>query len=98
MGFIFDESQLIDQAQNRNILRWQKLHITPKRDKSAAHIMLINIIINEFANRSEALKLLWLFKFHFRGIEDHKVSLMHSLQRCCFTVIRLDESASHTSL
>src|SRR5215208_1827071 len=98
MSLIFDEGQLIDQWQNRNILRWQEGYIATKGNKSAPHIELINVFVHNFSDGCEALKFLGLVIFQLRGIKDDPISRMHSFQRRGFAMICLDKSVSYSAL
>jgi len=98
MSLIFNKSQLIDQRQDRNILRWQESYIAAKRDESAAHVGLVNGFIRDFADGGETLKFFRFIIFQFWGIKDHPIARLHPLQGRGFAMIGLDKSASQSAL
>ena len=57
MSLVRDEGQVVNKREDRNVLYRQKTDIAAKGDKSAAHIVLVNILIRDPANGSEALTL-----------------------------------------
>jgi hypothetical protein len=75
-----------------------KNHLAAKRDKAAAHIVLINILVDDPANGREALKFSGLFAFQLRGIENDPRTEVHPLQWRGFAMIGLDKSASQAAL
>ena len=98
MSLVLDKGQIVDQWKDGNILRGQKSHIAAKWDKSAAHIMLINIFIRDFANGGKALKFFRFVVLEFGGIENHPIPHMHTLQRRGFAVVGLDKATSQSAL
>lgn len=98
MRLIFYERQIVDQWKDRNVLRWKKLDVAPERDKTAAQIMLINVVIQDFADRGEALKFCRLFEFQFWRIKDDPIPGVHPFKRRRLPMIRLDESAGNSAL
>jgi hypothetical protein len=60
--------------------------------------MLVNLLVRDLANRSEALKFFRFIIFEFRGIENHPILHAHALQRRGFAMIGLDKPARQPTL
>src|ERR1043165_3171187 len=98
MSFVFDERQLINQRENRNLFRWQELNLALKRDKAIPHILLVNILIHNSDNCREALALFRFSIFQFWRIEKHPITGVHPLQGSGFAMIRLNKATRQAAL
>lgn len=79
MFLVYNEGQVFDQWQDRNVSRREKGYIATKWNKSPIHIFLINALILDSTNGSEALKLLPPLVFQFGGIKERPIAGLHPL-------------------
>src|SRR5690242_15119780 len=98
MGLVFDEGQFVDQRENRNIFRRLKPNFASKGDKIIPHVMLVDIVIDNFDDCREGLTLLRFVILQLWGIEDHPIAWLHPLQWRSFAVVSLNKPTCQSAL
>ena len=97
MRFVLYEFELTDQGQNGYFAAGRIIDIAPKWNKVTAHLSLVDKIVRDLANGSEALAFCFLTIDFFGGVIEDPISCLHPFQGGSLAVVCLHKSTLHAA-